>query len=164
MRRVLCVVVVVGLALLVGCEDTSSDGRQRSEQEIILQQATSQVGLPAIKNFRERKILKDIYELRDQEGLTTYTYVFNELQGKLVFLGESIGYGIPAAMQYTNPEKPLANLAEASTIRQADPNGLFSPDSAEGTWVLLKNPNGKEVLPVYIEPRIVVSPFKLSTR
>jgi hypothetical protein len=48
-------------------------------------------------------------------------------------------------------------------LPQADPNGLFSPASAEGTWVLLKDPNGKETRPVYIEPRIIVSPFKLNT-
>jgi hypothetical protein len=48
-------------------------------------------------------------------------------------------------------------------LPQADPNGLFSPASAEGTWILMKDPNGKEVKPVYIEPRIIVSPFKLKT-
>ena len=49
-----------------------------------------------------------------------------------------------------------------TTLPQADPNGLYSPNSAEGTWVLLKNPNNpKEVKPVYIEARILVSQFKL---
>lgn len=48
-------------------------------------------------------------------------------------------------------------------MAQADPNGLFMPDAAEGTWILLKDPNGTEVKPVYVEPRIVVSPFKLDS-
>ena len=44
---------------------------------------------------------------------------------------------------------------------QADPNGLFSPESAEGTWVLCSDPSGNgETRPVYVEPRIIVSPFK----
>lgn len=60
---------------------------------------------PAIKNFRERKLLKQILELRDQDGLITYTYTFSEMTGKLTFFAESIGYGIPAATQFTNPEK-----------------------------------------------------------
>lgn len=152
--------------LLVGCgqpRESSSDEMQRAQQERILQEGTSQIGMPAIKNFRERKLLKDILELRDQEGLLTYTYVWNEMQGKLVFFCDSIGYGIPYATQFTNPEK----IAESShqvgyaILPQADPNGLFSPASAEGTWVMCKNPNGKEVRPVYVEPRIIVSPFKL---
>ena len=71
--------------------------------------------MPAIKNFRERKILKDILELRDQEGLVTYSYLENmvpqiqpgrtALGGKLTYFGETIGYGIPYATQYTNPQK-----------------------------------------------------------
>ena len=143
-----------------GCTDDSSDAVQRRQQEQILAEGTSQVGMPAIKNFRERKILKEIIELRDQEGLVTYTYLFAEMTGKLTFLGETIGYGIPAATQFTNPEKPLYPQ-EVATIPQADPNGLFSPSSAEGTWVLMLDRKGGKTVPVYIEPRIIVSPFKL---
>jgi hypothetical protein len=146
-----------------GCDrPPSSDQIQQAHQERILQEGTSSVGMPAIKNFRERRILKDILELRDQEGLVTYTYVWNEMQGKMVFLCDSIGYGIPYATQFTNPDKvvyPYTTGAGALTIPQADPNGLFSPASAEGTWVLCKNPRGKDVRPVYIEPRTIVSPF-----
>lgn len=150
---------------LLGCDlpQSSSDKIQREQSERLLSEATSQVGMPAIKNFRERKILKDILELRDQNGLVTYTYLYNEMQGKLIFLGESIGYGIPYATQFTNPQKIEAARMDVgyAIIPQADPNGLFSPASAEGTWVLLKDPKGTDVRPVYIESRIIVSPFRL---
>lgn len=164
MKSVLCVMSTL-LLIICGCDDrSSSDDIQRKQQEQLLKEGTSQVGMPAIKNFRERKILKDILELRDQEGLTTYTYLFNELNGKLVFLGETIGYGIPYATQFTNPQKAEWSTGHGYvTLPQADPNGLFSPASAEGTWVLMKDPNGKNVKPVYVEPRIVVSPFRLNT-
>jgi hypothetical protein len=158
------IAIAIGCCVLVGCNDKppTSDDKQRDEQERMLQEATSQTGMPAIKNFRERKILKEILELRDQEGLVTFTYVWSELNGKLVFLGESIGYGIPYATQYTNPQKLEPKQGHGwHNLPQADPNGLFSPASAEGTWVLLKDPNGKDVRPVYVEPRIIVSPFKL---
>jgi len=167
MKKIIAVLTLVLIvALLAGCGtiQPSSDQRQQVQQEKILQEGTSQVGMPAIKNFREKKLLKDIYELRDQDGLTTYTYIVAEQTGKLIFIGESIGYGIPAATQYTNPQKVVnGGNGNVTSIAQADPNGLFSPASAEGTWVMLKDPNGKEVKPVYIEPRIIVSPFKLST-
>ncbi|MEK9151293.1 MAG: hypothetical protein AAB547_01535 [Patescibacteria group bacterium] len=147
--------------MLVSCDwRPTSDDTQRAQQEKMLQEGTAQVGMPAIKNFRERKLLKDILELRDQQGLVTYTYVWNEMQGKLVFFCDSIGYGIPYATQFTNPQK-VENYNRSITLPQADPNGLFSPASAEGTWVMCKNPNGKEVRPIYVEPRIIVSPFKL---
>jgi hypothetical protein len=35
------------------------------------------------------------------------------------------------------------------------------PDGLSATWVMLKGPDGK-VKPVYIEPQIIVSPFKLT--
>jgi hypothetical protein len=140
------------------CKENSNDV-QRRQQETILAEGTKQVGMPAIKNFRERKILKDILELRDQDGIVTYTYLVAEQTGKLVYLGQTIGYGIPYATQYTSP---MYREYGPVALPQADPNGLFSPASAEGTWVLMKDPNGDKTLPVYIEPKIIVSPFKLN--
>lgn len=158
--------LLVALLAISGCDgpSQSSDEKQQQDQERILAEGTSQVGMPAIKNFRERKILKDIYEMRDQEGLTTYTYIVAENSGKLIFLGESVGYGLAASIQFTNPQK----IAEARSqtgyaiLPQADPNGLFSPASAEGTWVMLLNKQDHKVHPVYIEPRVIVSPFPLN--
>lgn len=161
------------LLLLVGCDfapqQPNSDQLQARQQEQLAAEATAHTGMPAIKNFRERKMLKDILELRDQNGIVTYTYVVSEMTGKLRYFGQTIGYGIPYSTQYTNPQK-IAAIAKAkggqgadnfAILPQADPNGLFSPASSEGTWVLMKDPAGDKVLPIYIEPRIVVSPFRL---
>lgn len=174
------VLTIALLACIVGCDvqqrRQTSDSTQQDQQEKMLGEATASVGMPAIKNFRERRLLKEILELRDQTGLVTYTYLENltptiikgktALGGKLTYLGESVGYGIPYATQFTNPQKVEYYRAGDGrwsnyTIPQADPNSLFSPGSAEGTWILLKNPNGSETKPVYVEPRTVVSPFKL---
>lgn len=171
MRAALALLLMIALA---GCEDykPTSNSVQTQQQEKILVEATSQVGMPAIKNFRERKLLKDIYELRDQTGLTTYTYLWNAFAGRLVFLCNSIGYGIPYATQFTASSAMqrwsvpggdgCARAYGHQQLPQADPNGLFSPASAEGTWVLCKDPTGKDTRPVYIEPRVVVSPFRLA--
>ena len=150
---------LLGIAL-TGCEEYGdSDDKQRVQQERILKEGNAQTGMPAIKNFRERKLMKQIIEMRDQDGLVTYTYTVPETIGRPVFLCNSIGYGLPAAMQYTNPEKVEY---QGTTLPQADPNGLFSPSSAEGTWVMCSDPSGTgKTRPVYVEPRIIVSPFKL---
>jgi hypothetical protein len=147
-------------------EKSSSDRIQQQQQERILAEGTAQTGMPAIKNFRERKMLKDILELRDQDGLVTYTYLWSDMQGKWVFFCNSIGYGISYSTQYTNPSKIVHDRASeihsyTEVLPQADPNGLFSPPSSEGTWVLCKNPKGSDVKPVYVEPRMIVSPFEL---
>jgi hypothetical protein len=165
-RIALIPVAILGFTACDGERRTSSsDQRQSAEQERILQEGTSQVGMPAITNFFERKQLKAIYELRDQAGLSTYTYLVSEMNAELKFFCNSIGYGIPYATQFTNPEKINTDWNQRGfgmvALPQADPNGLFSPASADGTWVLCKDPNGPEVKPVFIEPRIVVSPFPM---
>ena len=165
MKTLISVAAIALLSVtLVGCEDYSnSDDKQRAQQERILQEGTAQIGMPAIKNFRERKLLKQIIEMRDQDGLVTYTYTVPETTGRPVFLCNSIGYGLPAATQYTNPDKISYHAgAGYEVLPQADPNGLFSPSSAEGTWVMCTDPSGTgKTRPVYVEPRIIVSPFKL---
>lgn len=43
---------------------------------------------------------------------------------------------------------------------QPEPNGLFMPDNLSATWVFLVGKDGHPH-PVYVEPRIMVSPFKI---
>lgn len=180
---ILLSVLIIGVSVpivITGCDtpvtdNRSSDQKQQEQQETLLKEGTAQTGMPNISHFTERKMMKDILELRDTAGYITYTYLENEyphavpgktaMAGKLTYLGESVGYGLPYATQYTNPSKnewvPYNSGGGAmTTLPQADPNGLFSPSNAEGTWVLLKDPNGSKTLPVYIEPRVVVTPFK----
>ena len=85
------------------------------------------------------------------------------MKGQLVYLGQTIGYPIPYATQYTSPQKIEASAHEVgyAILPQADPNALFSPTSAEGTWVLMKDPNSDKTLPVYTEPRVISSPFPI---
>lgn len=141
----------------------SSDQVQRQQQEQLSAQSNASVGMPAIVNFQEKRILKDILEKRDQ-SLTTITYT-QDMNAGLHKLCDSVGFGIPAATQFTNPQRIVEYSSQRGygnvTLPQADPNGLFSPSSAEGTWVMCKDPNGDKVEPVYSEPRIIVSRFPL---
>lgn len=151
--------------LLTACDPLpkSSDRIINEQQEQLSKQAAHQVGMPSIVNYQEKRNLKMILELRDSEIKTT-TYLF-DMYGKLHKLCDSIGYGIPYATQYTNPQKVDGGMNTPSTgnvaIPQADPNGLFSPQSADGTWVLCLNKETKKMSPVYVEPHVVVSPFGL---
>ena len=160
---------IVGLAMCVlasmGQSDCggppSSDRTQAQRTETLAKEASSAVGIPAVQNFREMRLLKDIYELRDQDGLTTYTYIFSELTGKLTFFCTSVGYALPYATQFSNPEKYVYNANGPLTLPQAEPNGLFMPSAAEGSWVMCLDPTSKAARAVYSEPRLIVSPFKL---
>ena len=71
MKPILAIATVAVLgATLTGCIEESSDYQQREQQERILQEGTAQTGMPAIKNFRERKLMKQIIEMRDQDGIS----------------------------------------------------------------------------------------------
>jgi len=163
--------VVAGIMLFVAsaeqsCTNTesASDKLQRIQQEQLSRESNMQVGMPAIVNFQEKRMAKMILELRDNPKLSTITYI-RDMQGKLHKICDSIGYGLPYATQYTNPSKMSYSPGGSAvlTLPQADPNGLFSPPTAEATWVLCVNPAEKNVSPVYIEDRITVSQFALSS-
>ncbi len=148
---------------LTGCERMPDSNRiQAEQQERILQEGTAALGMPAIKNFREKRTLKMIYELRDQEGLSTYTYTVSEQSGKAVYLCDSVGYAISDATGYTNPDKVMqTGSAGFGTMTQAEPNGLFTPDVSDANWVLCIDPVSNKPLPVFVSSKIIVSAYKL---
>ena len=78
------------------------------------------------------------------------------------YLGECIGYGIPYSTQFSNPEKrDWSNNYGYHSMPQAEPNGLFKPEGLSATWLIMVDPETGDPRPVYVEPEIIVSPFKL---
>jgi hypothetical protein len=154
---------VLSTFVFAACDsEIATDEKQAQLQAQALEQAHEQIGMPAVGNFSEKRLLKDIYEMRDKE-IPTHTYIVNEMSGCLVYVGPSMGYGLPYATQFTAPTRYAYSHGAYVTVPQAEPNGLFMPSSAEGTWVQLKSPGEDKVQPVYIEPRVIVSPFRLTT-
>ena len=158
------IVMAMMLILSIGCNVSppSAEQTQAAATKRLTQAANDMIGMPAITNFQERKLMKMIMELRDKEDLICHAYLKADLSGKLVYIGKCIGFGLPYSVQYTNPEvitKPH-NLSERFVLPQPDPNGLFMPDGLSATWLMMIDDKGKPH-PVYFEPEIVVSPFKL---
>ena len=155
--------IMLSVALFVGCgSESDADKEQREQTEQAMKEMQAQVGMPAIVNFQERKLAKMIFELRDQENLVCYAYIVNKMQGKLIFIGKCIGFGLPYSVQFTNPMKPV-HIASGHwlTLPQPDPNGLFMPSGLSATWLMIVDPKDGDARPVYIEPEIIVSPFRL---
>ena len=151
------------LASLVACGEVPSSAAtiERKKQAKLSLRGVEMVGMPAITNFAEKRMMKDIIELRDQNVATT-TYIM-DMNGKMHKVCDSVGFGLPYATQYTNPQMPQRTSDGGSVyvLPQADPNGLYSPASADGTWVQCVNPKTKKATVVYIEPRVIVSPFPI---
>jgi hypothetical protein len=77
------------------------------------------------------------------------------MTGKFLFVCNSIGFPLPYATQLTSPQKEVYHSTGGWNIMpQADPNGLFTPSSAEGTWILCKDPSSDKVGPAYIESKV----------
>lgn len=167
MRKLLLFVAIIVTLSSADCENTErnkADHDLQIKTDQAMAEANSQIGMPAIKNFQERKLAKMIFELRDQENLVCYAYIVNQYKGELVFIGKCIGYGLPYSVQYTNPEKSLGDGGYSgmshTVLPQADPNGLFMPVGLSATWLMMVDDKGNPH-PVYLEPEIVVSPFPL---
>lgn len=160
--------VAVCLVVALGCDvrGPTSDEQLRKQTEASMKEANAQIGMPAIVNYQERKLAKLIFELRDQENLICYAYIVNHMTGELVFIGKCVGFGLPYSVQYTNPQKIVRAYTSSTgriTMPQADPNGLFMPSGLSATWLMMIDPDG-EPHPVYVEPQILVSPFRLAAR
>ncbi|MEQ8308067.1 MAG: hypothetical protein RIA09_16035 [Hoeflea sp.] len=157
--------LAVSVLALSACDPQQSIGEQReTEATKLLQDAASTaVGIPAIKNFTEKRQLKMLYELRDQADLVTYSY-YVDLYGNLheICPSTSVGYGMPFSAQFTAPEVPVhigANGASGQR-HQPEPSGIYMPDSTSATWVICLGEDG-ELQPTYVEPQIIVrlTPF-----
>ena len=154
--------------LLVSCGvapvESTADQQQAEQTAQMAAEANMQVGMPGITNFTEKRLARMLYELRDQENLSTFTYIVDR-KGRMHFICDSIGYGLPYAVQFSNPER-IAHQDRGyggsfGTLPQPEPNGLFMPDSLSATWVMCSDPDGGEPKPMYVEPKIVVSPFRM---
>ena len=174
MKKIMFIMCALVVGLLVGCVEEQapkSDNIIQKQQEASMREMVSQTGLPAIKNFQEKKMMKMLYELRDREDLVCHVYLMNQMTGEVgQYLGRCIGYGLPASTQYSNPEKieyqcygnSVANRTWSINSRpQAEPNGLFMPEGLSATWLMMIDPETNDPRPVYVEPLIIVSPFKL---
>lgn len=158
------ILIILMTLMLVGCglDEKTADQLEAQETKTLVANAQKAVGgLPAITNYYEKSLLKEIYERRDQADLTTYAYTTG-VNGKLTCLGAAIGYGVPYSTQYSNPMRVYrSGTTSAAFIPQPEPNGLFTPEGMSATWLQLVAPDGK-IHVVYVEPTIVVSPFKIT--
>lgn len=176
-------------AILIGCGGTayqSNDSKIAQQQERNLAEGDAQVPPPSIVNWNEKRMAKLIQEKRDQVNLATWTYTKN-MDGKYTFVCDSIGYGLPYNTRTNNPQHYEfvstrtgiimpgdTNYAtdqagqrvwgEHHIMTQPEPNGLFIPDSARGTWNLCKDPVTGKPDVTYQEEDIAVFPYKLPAK
>jgi hypothetical protein len=169
MNKLLLAALATSALAACGHPDPAAE-RQAQATRAMTDQADRQTGMPAITHFSERRLVRDIYERRDR-ATTTWAYL-QSMDGHLLCLGRAVGYGVPYGAQFTAPRtyqwvRPVGNdgstgASSAEMMDQPEPNGLYMPDSANATWIQIVNPATNRVDVVYVEPNLVVSPFRLS--
>jgi hypothetical protein len=145
--------------ILAGCGPTSSEV-DKMQQDAQTKQAQLAVGMPAVSNFAKKRTLKLAIENQDKM-VPTVTYVWSQLTGKLFKVCDSIGYPIPAATHYTSPQMREGDVGHAVVLSQADPDGTYSPASADATLVSCVGPDNKIHL-LTIEDKVWATDFSLN--
>ena len=142
-----------------GCDDTA-DQKITDAQAQAAGNMLQQTGMPTIVNFTEWKEMKRIYEEKDANK-PTYTYT-QDMNGKLWHICNSFGYPVPGGTEMTNPQKWVRDIGVDHQMPQSEPNQLFPPSSAEGTMVFCINPITGTTDVVYVEPKVITLPWKIS--
>ena len=169
MRRTFFIAFLASLftsLFMVSCYTRpNSDTITSQRQETLIMQAVAKIGMPAIKYFRELRMMNRILEERDQ-AITTWTYIWSDYNRCFTFIGTSIAYPIPYSTERTSPQKIVRWSSEHRiAMPQADPNGLYPPSSAEGAFVEMNNPTKVNATGlVYSEPRISTFPYEVPPR
>ena len=163
-RIVLLLIATAVLFFAIGSCTPTSDEVQSDAQEGLLKKLLSGIGMPSITNGREVRMMNKVLEDRDHT-IATWTYMWSDYNRCYTLIGASVAYPIPYATQRTNPMRVSSNSNGRIAIPQADPNGLYSPANAEGTFLEMNDPSKtNETGVVYSEPRLTTSPFEFPDR
>lgn len=136
----------------------SSAAIEQAQQDLQMQQMLRNQPVPAFSFSLERHMLIEIYKAR-QRATNTFSVVQSELTGKVLWSCPSMGFPLPYSTQLTNPLQAWwqsgAHEYASAVVAQQEPNGLFTPAQAEGTWVPCVDSQGR-VTPVYEERKVSV--------
>ena len=154
MRRTILIIAALALLFgLAGCTD-KADAQDRLAMNAQQEHYAEVQPLPVFEYSIPRDILIQIYKVVTEEANSTYT-IIESVTGETRYHGPSLGYGIAADTQLTNPLKRGSN---EYAIEQAEPNGLYSSKNTDGTWILFVD-NGGDITPVYTEHKVTTFPF-----
>lgn len=155
LRYILYMLIALVTGVIVSACN-SADTREQYQVQNQQNQYLNTQPPPFFDYSLERYEMTELYKARNN-AVATWTYRQSEYTGEILFSCPSVGFPIPGGTQLTNPERYNTNGAN---LPQAEPNGLFSPPTAEGTWVMCLDPSGK-AFPVFVEPHVITSPVPL---
>ena len=152
------VAVMLGGADGDGCTAAprSAASVEQQSQDLQMQQFLRNQPVPSFDWSLERHMLIHLYAAR-QKATNTFSVVQSEFTGKILWSCPSMGFPLPYATQLTNSlqliQKNDSGHWYDGVVGQQEPNGLFSPPAADGTWVPCVDEKGR-ITPVYEERKV----------
>lgn len=160
----IAIIAAATVVSALGARQPTTAQKESAYTEELTRRSINELGMPVITNFYEKRLAKRIFEARDNSKLICHVYN-QAMNGKLVYIGKSKGYGLPYSTQYTAPTKDKCYSSGATeTTCQADPNGLYTADGLSATWLLMINEEDGSEYIMYVEPTIIVSEKKMPKR
>lgn len=158
MNRVFFLLLAGAAILAIACE-TADTREERNTVQRQKEQFRKSHPAPFFEWSLESHLMTKLYQARNS-AVSTWSYVWDPFRGKISWECPSIGFPIPGGTQLTNPEQWVRGGTSGTSIvvlPQAEPNGLFSPQTAMGTYVMCVNPDGT-VSPAYVEDNVRTFP------
>lgn len=145
MKKALWVFLV--LVVMAGC--TSANFHESLDVNRQQAQYVNNQPPPFFDWSLERHLMTELYTSRN-DAVATWSLTWDTFRGKISWECPSIGFPIPGGTQLTNP---MSDLRTSDPVPQAEPNGLYSPSTSAGTYVMCLNDDGT-VSPVYVEDNV----------
>lgn len=159
LRKVLAgsAVAVAAMISVVACSNTTA-GQSGTTHELTandnqVQQFENSQPNPFFDRSEYRDILQKA-ETVQANGLQG-TAFFLSMTGHLIYQCNELGSPVPNTAQLTNPSQPYNYYAPGGsgggysyntvTIGNMDPNGVYSPNASEGTYVMCQTAAGDEL-------------------
>ena len=152
---IMALLAIGGIVLADACGGNTPTSSRHEAGQVENAQAryVRTVPVPSFQFPTERYMIQQLYIARNN-AVQTYSFVRSPFTGKVLWSCSSIGFPIPYSTQMTNPMTPLnPDYHDSALIPQPEPNGVYPPSGAMGTWVLCTNADGT-ISPSYQEPNV----------
>ncbi len=149
-------ILVILIFAMSACKTESTETRDK--ERVQQQQSQYEKGqpIPAFDWSLERDLVIQLYKVRNQKAATHS--VWRSDRGLIEGDCPSYGYGIPYDTSLTNPlQAQWGYNGAATSIEQAEPNGVFASKNTAATWVMCLGQAGN-IEPVYVETKVTVYP------
>lgn len=134
-------------ASLAACNGNNSGQQQENQQQ--QQDTTSMEASQPIPHYDWSQIRQTMIDAQDIAASGTQTTSFFFMMGDRdpIFSCPSIGMPVPNTAQLSNPEQVVGTgNNNAVTTPQMDPDGIYSPPTSSGTYVICVNNSGDKYL------------------